>query len=166
MWMPLERYGELNASLPGTETFHFNVGHNGADYGTYSHSGYHPGQSCLTTLSHHITPFLPRTCPRTLMECLARLPFHNPSVTSRCGSLLLSAPADAPPSDDVTAFKGLDISTSFMINKDQPLWINNSLTLHPEVPFCYAYRAVFRLLGMGAIGNASFICDDRDWSKK
>lgn len=33
--MPLERYGELNASLPGTETFHYAVGHNGADYGAY-----------------------------------------------------------------------------------------------------------------------------------
>ena len=35
MWLPLERYGELNASLPGTETFHYAVGHNGADYGAY-----------------------------------------------------------------------------------------------------------------------------------
>lgn len=164
MWMPLERYGELNASLPGTETFHFNVGHNGADYGTYSHSGYHPGQSCLTTLSHHTLPA--ENLSEDTDEMLGPLPVHNPSVTSRYGSLLLSAPADAPSSNDVVAFEGLDMSTSFMINKDQPLWINNSLTLHPEVPFCYAYRAVFRLLGMGGIGNASFICDDRDWSKK
>ena len=51
-------------------------------------------------------------------------------------------------------------------SKDQPLWVNHTRVIHPEVPYCHAYRAVFRLIGMGAIGNASFVCDDRDWSKK
>ena len=57
-----------------------------------------------------VTPFLPRTCSRTLMNCFAPLrrllrpPFYNPSVTSRCSTLLPSASADARSSDDVIAF--------------------------------------------------------------
>lgn len=101
MWLPLERYGELNTSVPGTEPISYAVGHNGADYGSYTHNAYHPS---------------------------------------------------------------LDVATSFMINKDIGIWSNNGTLLrHPEAVFCMGYRAVFRLLGKGALGNSSFVCDDRSW---
>ena len=70
--------------------------------------------------------FLPRLCSRALMACLLacllRPPFYidgllasyppleggakrnDPPVTSRCGSLLPSAPADVRSFDDVVAF--------------------------------------------------------------
>lgn len=42
MELPLQRYGEMNGNVSGIKPFEFMVGHNGADYGTYIHSGFHP----------------------------------------------------------------------------------------------------------------------------
>lgn len=42
MYLPLSRYGLLNDSAPGAEPYSFGVGHNGCDYGTYTHNIYLP----------------------------------------------------------------------------------------------------------------------------
>ena len=42
MWLPLERYALINITYPGVEPYLYAVGHNGEDYGTYTHSAYQP----------------------------------------------------------------------------------------------------------------------------
>jgi hypothetical protein len=58
MWLPMERYAQMNASTPGVLPYLYGVGHNGCDYGTYTHSLYHPsldiGMSIMMTKNAHI----------------------------------------------------------------------------------------------------------------
>jgi hypothetical protein len=58
MWLPLERYALLDPSAPGAEPFAFCVGHNGCDYGTWTHSCYSPaldvGLSIMLNKEDHL----------------------------------------------------------------------------------------------------------------
>jgi CubicO group peptidase (beta-lactamase class C family) len=94
MWLPLQRYGLMDPTTPGIEPYLFSVGHNGEDYGTWTHSAYHPS---------------------------------------------------------------LGVATSFMINKDDPLYVNHTKQ-NAEAIFCRAYRAVYTLLGKGALAERAFQC--------
>jgi hypothetical protein len=50
MWLPLQRYAYLDATVQSTEPFLFAVGHNGADYRSYAHSAYHPALDASYTI--------------------------------------------------------------------------------------------------------------------
>jgi hypothetical protein len=50
MLLPLQRYAYLDATVQSTEPFLFAVGHNGADYGSYAHSAYHPALDASYTI--------------------------------------------------------------------------------------------------------------------
>lgn len=55
----------------------------------------------------------------------------------------------------------LDATVTFMMSKESGIWVNGTVIRYPEVLFCLAYRAVFRFLDQGELGDAAFRCDDR-----